>query len=43
VPSKSNCGLVTLLLDGDGDMPSLSGLTDQQLANIVAYLRVRFP
>lgn len=42
VPSASDMQLVNSLLNGKGSMPAQSNLTDQQLADILAYVTDTF-
>ncbi len=36
---ESDSEIVTIILDGEGSMPSFSNLSDQEVANILAYIR----
>ena len=42
-PSKSNCDLARIVLNGTMRMPSFSHLSDQQIADLIAHARERFP
>ena len=42
VPEFDDVGLACLLLNGEGDMPSQATLSDQQLADVLAYVQATF-
>jgi hypothetical protein len=42
VPEFDDVGLACLLLNGEGDMPSQATLSDQQLADVIAYVQSTF-
>ena len=42
VPAREDEAIVRVMLDGLGDMTSQAGLTDQQLADVLAYVNAEF-
>ncbi len=42
VPNLSDAQIVSVLLNGKGTMPTQAGLSDQQLADVVAYVGTTF-
>lgn len=42
IPDQTDAQLESIIQDGYGDMPA-QGLTDTELADVIAYLRATFP